>query len=203
MARDGAFDGLDAAVTWHPGEKSFTRGGSTNPLDSIVFEFYGETAHSARDPWNGRSALDGVEIMNYGVNMMREHVIEPVKIHYVITDGGVAPTSCPPTRACGTTCARQTVDGQRTERTRAQLREGGRAGFGHHDEGDAPHRRITRIFPTAPSPTACSGTSNSWARTLFGRGEGIRRKLGYEAPLSEDVSPRPGGHPPKQRAAAT
>ena len=56
---------------------------------------HGKSSHAARDPWNGRSALDGIEIMNYGVNMMREHIIEEARIHYVIRDGGVQPNVVP------------------------------------------------------------------------------------------------------------
>jgi aminobenzoyl-glutamate utilization protein B len=96
MARDGVFDGVDAMITWHPGTKTQATNGGSAAMDSIVFEFFGKTSHAASDPWNARSALDAVEIMNYAVNMMREHMIEEARIHYVITDGGKAPNVVPP-----------------------------------------------------------------------------------------------------------
>ncbi|RMF85210.1 MAG: amidohydrolase [Nitrospinota bacterium] len=95
MARDGVFHGVDAMLTWHPGSKTQATNGSSAAMDSLVFEFFGKTAHAASDPWNGRSALDAVEVMNYAVNMLREHVIESARIHYVITDGGKAPNVVP------------------------------------------------------------------------------------------------------------
>jgi len=96
MARDGAFDGLDAVITWHPGVSNNATTAGRNALDSFSFRFTGRTAHSASDPWNGRSAPDAVEVMNYGVNMMREHIPEAARIHYVITEGGGQPNVVPP-----------------------------------------------------------------------------------------------------------
>lgn len=95
MARDGVFDGVDVMITWHPGTKTQATNGGSAAMDSLVFEFFGKTSHAASDPWNARSALDAVEIMNYAVNMMREHIIEQARIHYVITDGGKAPNVVP------------------------------------------------------------------------------------------------------------
>ncbi|GAH88336.1 unnamed protein product, partial [marine sediment metagenome] len=64
-------------------------------LNSVVFKFYGKTAHAAGDPHNGRSALDAVELMNIGVNFLREHMISDARIHYIITNGGKAPNVVP------------------------------------------------------------------------------------------------------------
>jgi len=95
MARDGAFDDLDACLAWHPGAATSANNGSGAAMDSITYEFYGKTAHAAADPHHGRSALDAVEIMNVAVNFLREHVPSNVRIHYAITDGGKAPNVVP------------------------------------------------------------------------------------------------------------
>lgn len=95
MARAGVFDDLDAAITWHPGGITTVSKGSSLAVDNLKFRFYGKTAHAAAQPHQGRSALDAVELMNAGVNFMREHVIEQARIHYVITNGGGAPNVVP------------------------------------------------------------------------------------------------------------
>ncbi|UCG50252.1 MAG: amidohydrolase, partial [Phycisphaerales bacterium] len=74
MAKAGVFNGLDAVLEWHPGETNEVRNQPGRAMNSFEVEFFGQAAHSSADPWNGRSALDAVEMMNYGVNMMREHV---------------------------------------------------------------------------------------------------------------------------------
>jgi len=95
MAKAGVFDGLDACFSWHPGTKNEVRLGSNNAVNSFEIIFRGKTAHAAADPHNGRSALDAVELMNAGVNFLREHVKDSVRIHYVIKDGGEAPNIVP------------------------------------------------------------------------------------------------------------
>ncbi len=95
MARDGAFDHLDAAITWHPATLSTPTLDRSLALDSIQFTFEGISAHAAASPESGRSALDAVELFNTGVEYMREHVSEKARIHYVITDGGDAPNVVP------------------------------------------------------------------------------------------------------------
>ena len=74
MARAGAFDDLDAALTWHPGGTTSVFRGSTLAMDNLKFRFFGLTAHAAMSPEAGRSALDAVELTNIGVNFLREHV---------------------------------------------------------------------------------------------------------------------------------
>lgn len=92
MARDGYFDDLNAAFTWHPGDKNGTWGLSSLANVSVVFHFKGKTAHAAAAPHLGRSALDSAEIMSIGVNYLREHVIPEARIHYAYLDvGGNAP----------------------------------------------------------------------------------------------------------------
>ncbi|UXM96601.1 M20 family metallopeptidase (plasmid) [Bartonella sp. HY329] len=92
MARAGAFDDVDIAITWHPA--SFTRVGESLSLANtrMDFKFTGRTSHAAASPHLGRSALDAVELMNVGVNYLREHVPSDSRIHYAYLDaGGVAP----------------------------------------------------------------------------------------------------------------
>ena len=92
MAREGAFDGVDIAFTWHP--MTFTGVWSFSTLANIQakFTFKGKSAHAAQAPHLGRSALDAVELMNVGVNYMREHMIEEARVHYAVTNtGGTSP----------------------------------------------------------------------------------------------------------------
>ncbi len=95
MARDGIFNGLDAALDWHPGDETKVKNQPGLANNNFTVEFFGKTAHGAADPWNGRSALDAVELMDYGVNMLREHVKPSARIHYVISHGGDAPNVVP------------------------------------------------------------------------------------------------------------
>ncbi|SEH26837.1 M20 family metallopeptidase [Rhizobium sp. NFR12] len=92
MAREGAFDGVDAAITWHP--SAFTEVARAQSLANtrMDFRFTGRASHAAAAPHLGRSALDAVELMNVGVNYLREHVPESSRIHYAMLDsGGIAP----------------------------------------------------------------------------------------------------------------
>lgn len=95
MAKAGVFDGLDAALEWHPSQETEVRNQTGRALNNFEVEFFGQAAHGAADPWNGRSALDAVELMNYGVNLMREHIRPTSRIHYVIPSGGEAPNVVP------------------------------------------------------------------------------------------------------------
>jgi aminobenzoyl-glutamate utilization protein B len=95
MARAGAFDGLDAALTWHPWSYNTVWQGSSLAVDHIKFRFFGKTAHAAAVPHLGRSALDAVELLNISANFMREHVIDSARIHYVVTNGGGQPNVVP------------------------------------------------------------------------------------------------------------
>jgi aminobenzoyl-glutamate utilization protein B len=95
MVRAGLFDDADAIIHWHPGNENSARASSSLANISAKFRFYGQASHAAMAPDRGRSALDGVEAMNYMVNMMREHIPEDTRIHYVITRGGEAPNVVP------------------------------------------------------------------------------------------------------------
>jgi len=93
--RDGLFDDLDVVLHWHPGASNSADARSSLANKSAKFRFTGLSAHAAAAPSRGRSALDGVEAMNHMVNLMREHVPEESRIHYVITAGGAAPNVVP------------------------------------------------------------------------------------------------------------
>ena len=95
MVRAGLFNDADVVLDWHPGSENDAGPGSSLANKSGKFRFRGISAHASGAPWNGRSALDGVEAMDHMVNMMREHVPEGTRIHYVITNGGAAPNVVP------------------------------------------------------------------------------------------------------------
>jgi len=95
MVRAGCFDGVDAVFSHHPGRFNVAGLGSSLAMNSAKFHFYGTTAHAAATPYVGRSALDAVELMNIGVNFMREHVVQEARVHYVIEDGGMQPNVVP------------------------------------------------------------------------------------------------------------
>jgi len=95
MVRDGLFDDVDIALHWHPGDSNSASASTTLANRSGKFRFRGISAHAASAPENARSALDGVEAFNHMINLMREHVPQETRIHYVITDGGKAPNVVP------------------------------------------------------------------------------------------------------------
>lgn len=95
MARAGAFNDCDAVLTWHPGDKNIASKSSSLANVYAKFRFYGKAAHAAGAPDKGRSALDAVLLMNHAVEMLREHVPESTRIHYIITHGGSAPNVVP------------------------------------------------------------------------------------------------------------
>lgn len=95
MAKEGVFDDIDSCVSWHPASMNVVWGCSFLAMNSMKFRFKGIPAHAAAAPQAGRSALDAVELMNVGANYLREHVIEKARIHYVITNGGMAPNIVP------------------------------------------------------------------------------------------------------------
>ena len=95
LAREGVFENTDVVLHWHPGDRNNAGAASTNANKSGRFRFKGRAAHAASAPDRGRSALDGVEAMNFMVNLMREHVPQESRIHYVITHGGDAPNIVP------------------------------------------------------------------------------------------------------------
>jgi aminobenzoyl-glutamate utilization protein B len=97
MVLDGQFNDLDACLHWHPGARNKLWYGSSKACISAKFTFTGLAAHASGSPERGRSALKGVELMNIGINYMREHVKEDSRIHCVVTNGGGQPNVVPPT----------------------------------------------------------------------------------------------------------
>lgn len=95
LVRDGLFDDVDAVIHWHPGDDNSASPATTLANISGKFRFRGVSAHAAAAPERGFSALDGVEAMNQMVNLLREHVPDRTRIHYVITSGGSAPNVVP------------------------------------------------------------------------------------------------------------
>ena len=98
MARDGMFRDLDAALTWHPGDVNEIMVGNNAASIQYEYSFIGRASHAAGDPENGRSALDAAELMNIGVQFLREHMNKKESVHYSFTDaGGVSPNVVQPT----------------------------------------------------------------------------------------------------------
>ncbi|MGH9330482.1 MAG: amidohydrolase, partial [Vicinamibacterales bacterium] len=95
MVRAGLFKDTDAVIAWHPGDGNGVDGGSTLANITGKFRFHGVSAHAAGAPERGRSALDGLEAMTFMINLMREHVPDATRLHYVITRGGGAPNVVP------------------------------------------------------------------------------------------------------------
>jgi aminobenzoyl-glutamate utilization protein B len=95
MARAGVYNDLDAAFNFHPFNANVASKGSTLAIAELKFRFHGVPAHAAVAPHMGRSALDAVELMNVGVNYLREHIPDKARIHYVITHGGDVPNIVP------------------------------------------------------------------------------------------------------------
>jgi aminobenzoyl-glutamate utilization protein B len=95
MVRAGLFNDVDVAVSWHPADRNDASPTSSTANITGKFRFRGVAAHAAAAPERGRSALDAVEAMDYMVNMMREHVPQETRIHYIITRGGAAPNVVP------------------------------------------------------------------------------------------------------------
>lgn len=88
MAKDKVFDDLDIALTWHPFSTTKVWGEKTLAVNLVYFKFTGTSSHAAASPHLGRSALDAAELMNIGVNFLREHVEDDVRIHYAFMDVG-------------------------------------------------------------------------------------------------------------------
>jgi aminobenzoyl-glutamate utilization protein B len=96
MVRDGYFNDVDAAISHHPSTMNEASLISSLAINSVKFHFYGKASHAGASPEQGRSALDAVELMNMGVNYLREHVIQDARIHYIIEKGGDQPNIVPP-----------------------------------------------------------------------------------------------------------
>jgi len=95
MTRAGLFDDVDVVLHWHADDENGASPRVALANKSAKFRFHGISAHASGAPEQGRSALDAIEAMDYMVNMMREHIPQEARIHYVITDGGKAPNVVP------------------------------------------------------------------------------------------------------------
>jgi aminobenzoyl-glutamate utilization protein B len=95
MARDGVFNDVDVMLAWHPGDETKADTDSSQAMVDLAIEFHGRAAHAANDPWNGRSAVDGLELFTAGVNLMREHIKPTSRLHYTIVEGGDVPNVVP------------------------------------------------------------------------------------------------------------
>lgn len=95
MIREGLFDDVDVALAWHPDFMIKADTASSQAMVEIRIQFKGQAAHAAYDPWNGRSALDALELTTFAINQLREHVKPSVRMHYTITDGGNVPNVIP------------------------------------------------------------------------------------------------------------
>jgi len=95
MVRAGLYDGVDVCLSHHPGDVNTASLSSSNAMNSVKFHFYGKSSHAAGSPEQGRSALDAVQLMNIGVEYLREHIIEKARIHYIIEVGGDQPNVVP------------------------------------------------------------------------------------------------------------
>ena len=95
MAREGLFNDLDVCLAWHPEDKTTAYDDSSQAIVDFIVEFKGKAAHAAADPWNGRSAVAGLEFFTTGLNRMREFVKPTVRMHYTIQKGGDVPNVVP------------------------------------------------------------------------------------------------------------
>jgi aminobenzoyl-glutamate utilization protein B len=95
MMREGVMNGVDVMLAWHPDDETRADTKSSQAIVDVTVEFFGRAAHAAFDPWNGRSAVDGLELFTHAVNMMREHVHPSSRMHYAILKGGDVPNVVP------------------------------------------------------------------------------------------------------------
>ena len=145
MVRDGLFDDLDAAITWHPDVNVRADTQQNQAMVDFVVEFEGRTAHAAYDPWNGRSAADGAEVFTFALNLMREHVKPTVRMHYVVTDAGDVPNVVP-AYATGLVLAARLARRRRQSSARARPAHRRRRGPRHRH-----HRPAHRASPETGS----------------------------------------------------
>jgi aminobenzoyl-glutamate utilization protein B len=95
MINKGCFDGMEAIISHHPDAMNSVNLRSSLAVNSVKFHFHGKSSHAGGSPEQGRSALDGIELMNTGVNYLREHIVQDARIHYVIEKGGDQPNVVP------------------------------------------------------------------------------------------------------------
>ena len=170
--RDGLFKDVDANIFTHVSSATSRPAGAiggNNGMVSVEYTFHGKTAHAAGQPWDGRSALDAVEIMNMAWNMRREHLPLTQRSHYVITNGGGQPNIVPDVASVWYYFREHDlrVRARRSTRSATRYREGG-------GQGDRHHRRRTRCsamprrtmatsrWPRLPMPTSRRSACRKW-----------------------------------------
>ena len=94
MVREGLFKDVDVCLDWHPDSDTKASVQSSQAMIDFNVEFMGKSAHAAYDPWNGRSAVDAMELFTHAMNMMREHVKPTVRIHYTLVKGSSRSSGC-------------------------------------------------------------------------------------------------------------
>jgi len=95
MAREGVFDGCDVFLSWHPGTKNESNYGSNLAVQIMEIDFKGVSSHAGAAPEQGRSAVDALMVASMSMEFLREHMIEPMRIQYIVTNGGQAPNVVP------------------------------------------------------------------------------------------------------------
>ena len=95
MIREGTFEGVDVMLAWHPDSRTMVDTDGYQATVQFFVDFHGKASHAAVDPWNGRSAVDAMELFVHGVNALREHVRPSVRMHYVLQEGGDVPNIVP------------------------------------------------------------------------------------------------------------
>jgi len=95
MAKAHVFDGIDAAIEWHPEVFTGTSNQTALALNNFQIEFFGRAAHASEEPEKGRSALHALELTTVGINMFREHMVSTARAHYYVANGGTAPNIIP------------------------------------------------------------------------------------------------------------
>lgn len=188
MARDGAFRDMDAVLAWHPGTGTGVNNHGGSSLDSLVYEFFGRTAHGA-SAHNGRSALDGVMLMDVAANYLREHVPENVRIHCVIRNGGDAPNVVPAYAKVWYFVRGK--DRDQVDEIRERLTACAR-GAATATGTEMKVHRITAVYPRLPNDTMCDMVAANVS--LFGPPRASKadraavEKMGYKKGFKSTVS---------------
>ncbi len=154
MARDGGFRDLDACLAWHPGSSSGVNNAGGSSLDSVVYEYFGRTAHGA-SAHTGRSALDAALLTDIAANYLREHVPENVRIHSVIRDGGDAPNVVPAYSKIWYFVRGK--DRAQVDEVRDRLTACAR-GAAEATGTEMKWHRITAVYPRLPNDIMCEAT---------------------------------------------
>ena len=150
FVKANVFNDVDAVLHWHPGDNNSASPSSTLAYKLGLFRFSGLAAHAAAAPDKGRSALDGVEAMNFMVNMMREHVPQESRIHYVIKKGGMTSNIVPDFAEVEYTVRNPTVAGVEDIWNRLlKAAEAGAMGTGT----SVTHEVMTGLYNVLPNET--------------------------------------------------